>query len=173
VAVSFYHYSLKNRHILDGYPMDKFVSRYVTVEVDPMYNRWGSWADHAMSWVTMRQDRSGFLLLRYEDMVENPERELAKVASLLNLMSLRKVVPSSGTQLSGSDAPPGEGATQSLDTNQPHPRGQTFVRTAGSGDWRTSLSSAAIAEIEEAWGPVMQTLGYALSSSVPLHEVRR
>lgn len=73
----------------------------------------------------------------------------------------------SAAQLSGSDAPPGEGATQSLD-HQPHSRRQTFLRTAGSGDWRTSLSSAAIAEIEEAWGPAMQTLGYTLSRNLPV-----
>jgi hypothetical protein len=174
VAVSFYHYSIKNRHIPDGYPLDKFVSRYVAVEVDPMYNRWGSWADHAMSWVAMRQGRSGFLLLRYEDMVENPERELAKVASLLKLdvtpeRLSRAVELSSADRMRRLEKEQHKAWTQTSHTRADKP----FVRTAGSGDWRTSLSSAAVAEIEEAWGSVMQTLGYALSSSLPLHEVRQ
>jgi Sulfotransferase domain len=82
--------------------MDDFVSRYVNVEVHPMYDRWGTWADNIMSWVAMRQDSGGFLLPRYEDMVEAPERELAKVASLLNL----QVTPerlSKAVELSSAD----------------------------------------------------------------------
>ena len=39
-----------------------------------------------------------------------------------------------------------------------------FVRTADSGDWRSSLSPQAVAEIEKAWGPAMQTFGYTLSN---------
>ena len=45
-----------------------------------------------------------------------------------------------------------------------------FVRTASAGDWRTSLSVPAIAEIEAAWGPAMQGLGYTLSKDLPVPE---
>jgi hypothetical protein len=173
VAVSFYHYSIKNRHIPDGYSMDKFVSRYVAVEVGPMYDRWGSWADNVMSWVAMRQGHSGFLLLRYEDMVEAPERELAKVASLLKL----EVTPerlSCAVELSSADRmrrlekEQHEAWTQTSNTRTDKP----FVRAAASGGWRAALSSAAVAEIEEAWGATMQTFGYALSKDLPVQEPR-
>jgi len=174
VAVSFYHYSIKNRHIPDGYPLDKFVSRFVAVDVGPMYDRWGSWADHVMSWVAMRQDRSGFLLLRYEDMVEEPERELAKVASLLKL----EVTPerlARAVELSSADRMRRlEKEQHQLWTQTSHTRAdKPFVRAAASGGWRAALSSAAVAEIEEAWGAAMHALGYTLTKDLLVQEASR
>ncbi|HWY20194.1 MAG TPA: sulfotransferase domain-containing protein [Candidatus Acidoferrum sp.] len=173
VAVSFYHYSVKNRHIPDGFSMDKFVSLYVTVDVHPMYNRWGSWADNVMSWVAMRQDRSGFLLLRYEDMVEAPERELAKVASLLKLdvapeRLSRAVELSSADRMRRLEKEQHQLWTQTSQTRSDKP----FVRAAASGGWQSSLSPAAVAEIEDAWGAAMETLGYKLSKDSPVQEAR-
>jgi hypothetical protein len=174
VAVSFYHYSIKNRHIADSYPIEQFVSRYVAVEIGPMYDRWGSWADHVMSWVAMRQGRDGFLLLRYEDMVENPEGELAKVATLLKLevsseRLSRAVELSSADRMRRLEKEQHEAWTQTSKTRSDKP----FVRAAGSGNWRTSLSSAAVAEIEGAWGAVMQTFGYTLSKDLAASESHR
>ena len=37
-----------------------------------------------------------------------------------------------------------------------------FVRTALAGGWRSSLSENDVAKIENAWGPLMKTLGYEL-----------
>ena len=47
-----------------------------------------------------------------------------------------------------------------------------FVRAAASGGWQSSLSPAAVAEIEDAWGAAMQTLGYKLSKDSPVQEAR-
>jgi hypothetical protein len=174
VAVSFYHYSIKNRHVPDGYPIEQFVSRYVAVEVDPMYDRWGSWADNVMSWVTMRQGRAGFLLLRYEDMVENAEQELAKVASLLQFEATpeklsRAVELSSADRMRRLEKEQHQAWTQTSNTRADKP----FVRSAASGGWRAALPPAAIAEIENAWGTVMQTFGYGLSKDLPTPEAHR
>lgn len=171
VAVSFYHYSIKNRHIPDGYPLDDFVSRFVAVEIDPMYDRWGSWADNVMSWAKMREGRPGFVLLRYEDMVEKPERELAKVASLLK-MNVTEEKLKQAAELSSADR------MRRLEKEQHNQWAQTshtrsdkpFVRAASSGTWQGVLSHAAIAEIETAWGDAMQTLGYALSKDLPVEQ---
>jgi hypothetical protein len=169
VAVSFYHYSIKNRHIPDGYSMDNFVSRYVNVAVHSMYDRWGSWADHVMSWAAMRQGRSGFLLLRYEDLVVAPERELAKVASFLKLDVTKEklsqaVFLSSADRMRKLEKEQHQLWTQTSTTRADKP----FVRAAASGGWQTALSSAAVSEIEKAWGATMQTLGYKLSKDLPL-----
>ena len=174
VAVSFYHYSIKNRHVPDGYPIEEFVSRYVAVEVDPMYDRWGSWADNVMSWVSMRQGRAGFLLLRYEDMVENSEQELAKVASLLQFEATpeklsRAVELSSADRMRRLEKEQHQAWTQTSNTRADKP----FVRSAASGGWRAALTPAAVAEIENAWGTVMQTFGYALSKDLSAPEAQR
>jgi hypothetical protein len=173
VAVSFYHYSIKNRHIPDTFPLDQFVSRYVAVEVGPLYDRWGSWADNVMSWVAMRQGREGFLLLRYEDMVENPERELFKVATLLKIDAsperlARAADLSSADRMRRLEKQQHEAWTQTANTRSDKP----FVRAAAAGGWRKELSAAAVAEIESAWGSAMQTLGYALSKDISAQAVR-
>jgi Sulfotransferase domain len=174
VAVSFYHYSIKNQHIPDNYPLDNFVSRFVAVEIDPVYDRWGSWADNVMSWTSMRQGHAGFLLLRYEDMVDAPERELAKVASLLNLdvtpeRLSRAVELSSADRMRRLEKEQHQAWMQTSHTRADKP----FVRAAASGTWRGVLSPAAIVQIEAAWGGAMQTLGYALNKDLPAYQLSR
>jgi hypothetical protein len=43
-----------------------------------------------------------------------------------------------------------------------------FVRAAGSGGWRTGLPEPLVAKIEGAWAPLMQSLGYELSTRSPV-----
>src|SRR4029077_9997066 len=80
VAVSFYHHNVKAGNIPDGYPMEDFTARFIAAEFD---RKWGSWSDHVVSWLTLRRDRPGFVLLRYEDMKSAPARELARLAAFL------------------------------------------------------------------------------------------
>jgi Sulfotransferase domain len=167
VAISYYHYCIKNFDIPDGYSLEEFVSRYIAANVNPTYDRWGSWADNVMSWVNMRQNHSSFLLLRYEDMVENPERELAKVATLLNIDASTERLHRAA-QLSSADN------MRSLEKQQHNQWKQInktrsdkpFVRTASSGGWTSSLPQSCVNQIEAAWAPVMRTLGYPLSKDV-------
>jgi hypothetical protein len=39
-----------------------------------------------------------------------------------------------------------------------------FVRQAASGGWRATLPAACVSRIETTWGPLMKTLGYAIST---------
>src|SRR5712691_2091969 len=80
VAVSFYHHNVKAGNIVDEYPMEEFIPRFIAAEFD---TKWGSWADNVMSWRCMRHNDSRFLLLRYEDMKLNPAGELARLALFL------------------------------------------------------------------------------------------
>src|SRR6266536_2973223 len=65
VAISFYHHNVKARNIPDGYPMDRFVPRFIAGEFDPKF---GCWRDNVLSWIALRGEHPGFLMLRYEDM---------------------------------------------------------------------------------------------------------
>jgi Sulfotransferase domain len=164
IAVSFYHYSIKTGLLADGYPLEKFSSRFVANNIDPVYDRWGSWADHVMSWVAMREGHSGFLLLRYEDMVKAPERELAKVAALLGIDSSpeklsRAVELSSADRMRRLEKEQHKVWTQISNTRSDKP----FVRAASSGAWRSELPQSCVEQIESAWEPAMRTLGYAVS----------
>jgi hypothetical protein len=41
-----------------------------------------------------------------------------------------------------------------------------FVRTAKTGGWRSELPKQSVADIEAAWGEVMESVGYKLTSGV-------
>jgi hypothetical protein len=167
VAVSYYHYAIKLRWIEQGYPIEEFVPRFVAAEFDLRAKWAASWSDHVMSWVSMRSKSDGFLLLRYEDMIENTEHELSRVACFLNLKPTterltRAVQLSSANHMRDLEKKGAQEWQLTKNTRQDKP----FVRSAASGDWRTLLNSAALDEIEETWGPTMQAFGYKLSKDL-------
>jgi Sulfotransferase domain len=163
VAVSNYHWEMKQRSMGDTYPIETFVTRWM----EPVYwDRLGSWGDHVASWLSTRQGREGFLLLRYEDMLANPAAEMGKVAGLLGIdpapeRLARAAELSSADRMRRLEKNQGDKWIQTRYTRQD----KQFVRKAGSGDWRTVLSPASVQRIEDAWGDIMKILGYQLSGA--------
>src|SRR5258708_14179652 len=81
VVVSYYHFHRKTRKIEDGYPLDRYVARFIAGEVD----EYGAWEENIASWFGTRHGKSTFLLSRYEDLLENPAPELLQIACFLGL----------------------------------------------------------------------------------------
>ena len=104
------------------------------------------------------------MLLRYEDLLDNTERELAKVAEFMDLNT-------SSEQISRAVAASSVDKMKQLEQKQSHLWGSTkegrqdirFVREGRSGQWKKSLSATSVAEIESAWGYLIATLGYELT----------
>jgi sulfotransferase family protein len=168
VAISYYHYAIKLRWIDQDYPIEEFVPRFVAAEFDVRAKWAASWSDHVMSWVSMRNESDGFLLLRYEDMIQNTEHELSRVAYFLNFRPTterltRAVRLSSADHMRDLEKKGGHEWQLTKNSRQDRP----FVRTAVSGSWRTSLSPDSVAEIEDAWSGAMQAFGYKLSRDLP------
>jgi Sulfotransferase domain len=168
VAVSFYHHNIKAGNIADDYPLDDFVPRFIAAEFD---RKWGSWADHVQSWLWLRQNHPGFVLLRYEEMKKHPEQELARLAVFLNQCQFRQV-DSSPAKLQRAIELSSPEHMRQLEKQQSANwvltkstrADKPFVRTAAAGGWKATLSEASVANIENAWGPLMQSLGYVLAS---------
>ncbi len=163
VAVSFYFYNLKVRVIPDGYSMDDFVTRFVNANVVPYADRVGCWQDHVLSWVRLRAGNPGFRLLRYEDLLADPAKELASLAPLLGIEPSparieRAVQLSSASQMQSLEKKQSQQWVATKGTRQDIP----FVREAKSGGWRNKLSPAAVRTIERAWGSTMKEFGYDL-----------
>lgn len=167
VAVSFYHHNLKAGNVPDGYAMEDFIPRFIAAEFD---TRWGSWWDHVTSWLALRENDPGFLLLRYEDMKKDPEGQLARVAGFLEKCAFRKI--DSGPQmlkraveLSSPERMRELEKSQAKDwvltkqTRQDKP----FVRSAKAGGWNSTLSPRSVALLESAWGDLMTRMGYQLA----------
>jgi hypothetical protein len=180
VAVSSYHFARKGRHIADSVPIEAYVS---TIFLRGGHT-YGSWAEHLRSWLVnpsniskmlRRQNFSiadlgptgrRFILVRYEDLLDNTEQELGKVAEFMGLQvsseQVTRAVKSSSVD-----------KMKQLEQKQSHLWGSTkqgrkdinFVREARSGQWEKSLSAISVAEIESVWGYLMESLGYELRSA--------
>ena len=161
VALSQFHFQRKRRVIGDDYPMEKFVARFVVGETSP----YGSWGENVASWVGPRQGQPDFLLLRYEDMLEDAGRELVKVAEFLKIQADRERIEKAVQRSTADEMRKLEKAQSMLwSTTRETRQDVPFVRAAKSGGWRGSLSNESVALIEHAWGPLMSHLGYELQS---------
>jgi len=165
VAVSFYFYNLKVRVIPDGYPMEDFVKRLIAARVVDYADRVGNWEENVMSWVRMRQGSKNFCLIRYEDLLSDPVRELTRASLMLGIEPTperieRAIKLSSASHMRKLEKSQSDKWVTTKGTRQDIP----FVREAKSGGWRDRLSEASVRIIEEAWGPSMRELGYELAS---------
>ena len=158
VAVSMYHWEIKRGRIRDDCPWDEYVRRFLAGQCEPLH----SWEDNAASWLATRWNSAGFLLLRYEDMLEQPERELGRVADFVGVEHsentlARAVELSSADHMRTAEKQQSRVWAPTRHTRQDIP----FVRAATSGAWRSDLPDSGVRAIEAAWGPLMRLLGYS------------
>jgi hypothetical protein len=118
------------------------------------------------SWVSTRGRRDNFLLLRYEDMLQDTRCELARVAAFLALAPTtekfeRTIASSSAEHLRQMEK---QQENQWAATRK-HRKDIPFVGKAKSGGWQTDLPASSIRQIETAWGELMTSLGYSLVSA--------
>ncbi len=124
---------------------------------------YGSWGENVASWLATRQNSPGFLLLRYEDMLDDATRELKKVAAFLE-------IPPDAERIANAVRRSAADEMRKLEKSQAHlwssikstRQDVPFVRSAQAGGWRTGLPEGAVAQLEAAWGNLMTHLGYEL-----------
>lgn len=160
VAVSNYYFQLKKRFIADGYPMDDYISLFVSTGIDT----YGSWGENVLSWLATRGRSRDFLLLKYEEMKSDPVRELSKIALFLGMDTTpeciaRAVELSSAERMRNLEKSQSKTWRTTRNTRQDIP----FVRTAETGGWKETLTHSQVALIEGAWGPLINLLGYEIS----------
>jgi hypothetical protein len=157
VVVSQYHFQRKRKLVADQYPLAEYVNRFIAGQT----SFYGSWGEHVASWLATRHGQPGFLLLRYEDMVEDTERELSKVAAFLNLSSTLEVIQqaverSSADRMRTLEKAQAQTFSSTKNTRQDIP----FVRAAKAGGWRSALPEECALQLEAAWGHLIRWLGY-------------
>jgi hypothetical protein len=164
VALSYYDFQRKYRQIEDGYPLKQYVDDFVNGRL--ISRDWGTWAENVASWISTRANQHGFLLLRYEDMMHDTVKELARVADFLGIEPtpdrLRQAIERSSADRMR--------ALEKAEENQwvatkKHRKDIPFVRVAKSGGWRQSLPESCVQKIEDAWGDIMMKVGYELISA--------
>ncbi len=161
VAVSYYNFSRKYRHIADDYPLEQYVHGFVTGTL--LSSGWGTWAENVGTWVAARNGRPTFLLLRYEDLLADTQIELAKVARFFGVDASpeelsRAIENSSADHLRELEKKEGGAWVTTKNKRSDIP----FIGSAAAGKWKSVLPGAAVEEIESAWGNTMAQLGYEL-----------
>jgi hypothetical protein len=167
VALSYYDFQRKYMQIEDRYPLDRYVDDFVTGKL--ISSGWGSWSENVASWLYTRGRGSGFLLLRYEDMMSDTPRELGRIAKFLGIdpqpeRVSKAIEHSSADRMRELEKLESDKWVATRNRRKDIP----FVRVAKSGGWRTSLPENCVRQIETAWGDLMTTLGYELvTANVP------
>jgi hypothetical protein len=161
VAVSYHYILIKDHHLPDGFPMDEFLPLFLSGETFGV--KIGSWADHVMSWVKMRQATERFLVVRYEDLLEDTPRELARLAEFLEVPPDPQRIANAVEMSSAPRMRKLEKTEWRLWATTRRSRSdRPFVRSAKSGDWRSTLQEHSVSAIESAWADPMRLLGYPL-----------
>jgi Sulfotransferase domain len=117
----------------------------------------GSWSEHALSWVAAQKR----LLVRYEDLLNEPERYFARIVRFLGTGEVDAARLKRAIGFSGFDVLAGQEAAEGY---RAAGRAETFFREGKAGQWRERLTPAQLRRIETAHGEVMQKFGYGLSA---------
>ena len=160
VVLSQYRFFLKRGAIDEGYSMDRYVDRFVAGDL----NDYGSWGENVGTWLVAQHGGKRFLLLRYEDLLRQTAQELARVAAFLGLPAsqehLNRCVEMGAAERM-RELEKKDGGTSVVAAGR---RDVPFVGAAKAGGWKSKLAPQHVAQIEAAWGPLMQHLGYELAS---------
>lgn len=167
VALSYYDFQRKYRQIADDYPLENYVDDFVCGKL--ISADWGTWEENVASWLYTRARSGNFLLLRYEDMIADTARELARIARHLGVEAsperLQTVIDRSSADRMREMEKREENEWVAT---KKHRKDIPFVRVARAGGWRTQLPEVCIAHIESAWGDLIARLGYELVSNKSL-----
>lgn len=171
VVLSYYDFQRKYMQIDDAYPLEQYVDDFVNGKLISI--GWGTWGENVASWIYTRGKRNNFLLMRYEDMMKDTVRELARISEFLDIPAdpkrLRHAVESSSADRMRALEKLEEDnwvATKNRRKDIP------FVRVAKSGGWHTALPAGCVQQIENAWGGLMTPLGYELGTTSVAEPVR-
>ena len=161
VALSYYDFQRKYMQIPDDYPLDRYVDDFVAGRL--ISADWGTWRENVSSWIYTRGNHEGFLLLRYEDIMSDTTKELARIAAFFGIPGdpdrIRLAIErSSADRMRQLEKLEEDKWVATKNRRKDIP----FVRVAKSGGWKTSLPESCVHQIETAWGDLMTTLGYEL-----------
>lgn len=84
--VSYFHFQRMNKGLPDPGTWNEYFSTFLAENV-----AWGSWFDHVIGWWKVK-DKHQILYVFYEDMIEDPRREIRKISTFLGKELTEEVV---------------------------------------------------------------------------------
>lgn len=125
----------------------------------PMFHYVGPWSDHVTSWCDVD---GNVVVLRYEDMLENPTKCFRKVLKAFGLPAHKARVERAANRVSFARLSAAEskfGFKERLDESA-----DQFFRSGKAGGWANTLNKGQVARIEAVHGPVMRRFGYEMAA---------
>ena len=163
VLVSYYHYKMRLNRIPDGHSIAGFAKGFIKGSLDSF----GSWADHVSGWLNSREGSSGFLLVRYEDLLEYPYRETERITDFLGISCSQARVRQAVEQASFSQMRQLEETHQQSWAEAQGARTDIpFVRAGTREQWKTVCPEEIVSEIETRWRYWLVKLGYLTDEHV-------
>jgi hypothetical protein len=158
VAVSYYHYLVKMRTIGSDFELARFVDSFVAGDLDGF----GTWGDHVLGWLNARDGDEHFVLIRYEDLLAEPEERLRAALGVA-----RAEVPDADVAAAVQRSSAEELRRLERETAHELPtfRGSRpdlrFVRRAGAGAGHQELTPELYAQVLAAWPEALERAGYS------------
>ena len=122
----------------------------------------GSWAHHGQSWVDQQQ--IPVLLLRYEDLLAQPEQHFRRLATFLDLPAEEPLIREAVANTRFDKLRAKEDAEGGF---HERPEGcERFFRSGRSGEGREQLSADQLAQLEEAFSSTLKRFGYGVPAPV-------
>ena len=169
VALSYYQFSRKYGHIDEKVSLENFVDDFVCGRL--ISADYGTWGENVGSWMHARGHSLSFLLVRYEDMRQNPTTELIRISTFMGIrpdpVRLQKAVEQSSAdhmrkleELQDDQWQKTLGYVARREYKKKKRKDIPFIGWAKAGGWRNSLPESCVHQIESAWGELMTTVGY-------------
>ncbi|NXX40386.1 ST1C1 Sulfotransferase, partial [Tricholaema leucomelas] len=142
--VSYYHFHRMNKALPEPGTWEEFMEKFMLGKV-----LWGSWYDHVKGWWKAK-DKHRILYLFYEDMKENPKKEIQKIMKFLekdlNQEVLNKILHNTSFEVMKEN--PMANYTKEFQGIMDHSV-SPFMRKGSVGDWMNYFTVAQNKKFDE------------------------
>ena len=151
VLVSCYHYTLK---MGNDCTFDAYLTQLIKGDDGPM--EFGNWVSNVRSWLN---HRDSICIVKYEDLLTNPENTISKLLDELSIEYLETTVKKAISACSFDNMQKKENKAGNINYIKNN-KDIKFVRKGKIGGWREFLTPEHIAIIKSEFGDLMIELGY-------------
>lgn len=156
IAVSYYYYQRKFHNYRKDF--DSFIVDFVTGRID----NYGSWGANILSWLARKNDvKNGFLLVRYEDMLNDTRKVVGDVYRFLELSrspeQIQEAIKKSAFNNMATLETKAENSDRKLRNSDHSIR---FVRAGRSGSWQEAFTPYSKEVFKELLGEMLIKLEY-------------
>ncbi len=151
VALSEFAYQKALGYAKDDF--DEYVQRFLQSGVNPF----GSWIEHANSWINAAESgRSEILHVKFEELKRKPQPELERIVDFLGMPEVKHRIGPAIENNSLARMKEKEKATP----QRASAKGR-FIRSGSAGGWRSSFTEHQCQLVQQYSGALLARLGYS------------